>query len=93
MGVAQAFADHDAVAIVRLQRKGEYAARRKHARGFTQHRREIAHIDHGIGGKDQVGAGVRLAAQARDHVGDFELGIESGGARLLDHAAATDRCR
>ena len=66
--------------------EGQQAARHQHARGLAQHRREIGDIDHRVGGENEIGAGVRPAAQALQHVGDLELGVKPGHARPLDHA-------
>ena len=66
--------------------EGQQPAGHEHAIGLGQDRREIGDIHHGIGREDEFGAGVRLAAQAPQHVGDLKLGVEAGGAGPLDHA-------
>jgi hypothetical protein len=85
VGVAPALADDDAVAIMGFGGEGEQAAGGQHTSGFRQHRREFGDIDHGIRREDEIGAGLGLAAQAPQHVGDFQLRIERGGTGLLDH--------
>ena len=86
MGVAQPCAENDAVAAMGFDGERQQAAGASTRAGLAQHRREIGHIDHGVGGQNEIGAGIGLAAQALHHVGDFEFRIKPGGARPLDHA-------
>ena len=51
-----------------------------------KHRRKIGHIDHGIGGQNEIGAGLTPAAQALRHLGDLQFRVKAGGAGPLDHA-------
>jgi len=66
MGIAQAFAEHDAAAVMRLQRESEHAAGYEHALRFREHRREIGEIDERICGDDEVRADICLGPQAFD---------------------------
>ena len=65
--------------------EGEHAARRKHTRGFSQHRREIGDIDHRVRGENDIRAGIPPRPQTLQHVGNFQLGVEAGGPGPLDH--------
>ena len=86
MGIAQPLADDDAFAVMGFGGEGKQPAGGQHAGGLRENRREFGDVHHGIRGQNEIRAGVRPRAQTLQHVGDFKLGVEAGGARPLDHA-------
>ena len=86
MGIAQPLAEDDAVAAMGFDGECQQAAARQHALHLAQQWSEIGLIDHGVGGENEIGAGLRSIAQALHHVGDLELRIKPGGTRPFDHA-------
>ena len=86
MSITQALAEDDAVAAMRFHGERHQAAAHQYALHLAQQRGEIGLIDHGVGGENEIGAGLRSIAQALHHVGDLELRIKPGGTRPFDHA-------